>query len=113
MMEVEWEPFGLDAFATEWNNNQLPRYYSKYHHDGGTLGLDAMMQQLSQEQEVIYAFPPPIRKLVESLLQLVDSVPLEVVLVVLHLIVDQQEEVVQVVIENHLEQLLVVIQDLH
>jgi hypothetical protein len=40
-------------------------------------------------------------------------VVVEVVLVVLHLIVDQQEEVVQVVIENHLEQLLVVIQDLH
>ena len=53
-------------------DNQLPRYYSKYHHDGGALGLDAMLQQLSQEQEVIYAFPPPIRKLVESLLQLVD-----------------------------------------
>jgi hypothetical protein len=41
-----------------------------------------MLQQLSQEQEVIYAFPPPIRKLVESLLQLMDSGPLEVVLVV-------------------------------
>ena len=70
VLAQEWGPFGLDAFAAEWNN-QLPRYYSKHFHDVNGLGRDAMVQQLSQEQAVIYAFPPPIRRLVERFIQLV------------------------------------------
>ena len=80
VLAQEWGPFGLDAFAAEWNN-QLPRYYSKHFHDVSALGRDAMVQQLSQEQAVIYAFPPPIRRLVERFIQLVDTGSLEVVLV--------------------------------
>jgi hypothetical protein len=79
-MNTHWGPVGLDAFAAAWNT-QSPRYLCRQLWDGNAQGYDALMYPYQAETEVVWAFPPPHRDLTVKFLRAVETVAVEVIVI--------------------------------
>jgi len=60
-IEQKWGPFCLDAFAAAWNTKHH-RYLCRQRWDKAAAGHDALMHPYQNETGVVWAFPPPMRR---------------------------------------------------
>jgi hypothetical protein len=79
-MNQKWGPVGLDAFAAAWNH-QTPRYLCRQLWDEQAVGYDALMHQYQHETQVVWAFPPPHKDLTIKFLRTVETVAVEVIVI--------------------------------
>ena len=79
-IQARWGPIGIDLMASEWNA-QVPRYATLDRADSKAVAVDALTYPLHEEQQTVYAFPPPHRNLCTKLVSKITAALVQAVVV--------------------------------